>query len=223
MKLCGGKQGCLQGAWRRALAGAPPRSLTTRGPWAARWAGQRCAPGRHHRLHQNPERSSCCFSASLAVLNQAKPSRPLSCPLRASPRRSHYKRCSSAPRHYRARQEHRAAAWPETGRVLTTDAPVPTAAGARSRMAVQPGEEFYLENLERARALPEAGRSPNVRAWLAAHDALESVAPLLPMLQPGPPMTEPAGGERSSASSAAVLDAYPLPTTAGSDESSVYF
>lgn len=56
------------------------------------------------------------------------------------------------------------------------------------------GAEFYVERLERARALPQADRSADVQAWLAAHDALEAAAALLPELQPGPALSEPLGG-----------------------------
>lgn len=53
-----------------------------------------------------------------------------------------------------------------------------------------PGADFYFEHLQRARTLPEADRSADVRAWLATHDAQDALAPLFPVLQPGPAMTE---------------------------------
>lgn len=71
-----------------------------------------------------------------------------------------------------------------------------------SMLRSRPGEDFYTQRLERARALPEAERSPDVRGWLAAHDALDAAAAALPELQPGAALTEPAGG---SAALAALL------------------
>lgn len=73
---------------------------------------------------------------------------------------------------------------------------------ANSMQRLAPGAEFYQERLERARALPEAERSSDVRAWLAAHAALDAAAPLLPGIETRTEFTEPPGG---SAALAALL------------------
>ena len=50
-----------------------------------------------------------------------------------------------------------------------------------------PGAEFYYERLARARAVPEAERSADVRQWLQQHEELEAALAALPRCLPAPP------------------------------------
>lgn len=59
-----------------------------------------------------------------------------------------------------------------------------------------PGAQFYRDNLERAQALPEAERSADVAAWLAADAVMTAATPSLPEMPcDGTVLTQPAGGD----------------------------
>ena len=62
-----------------------------------------------------------------------------------------------------------------------------------------PGGDFYYERLARARALPEAERSADVRQWLRQHEELEAALAALPELPASAtsehPLVEPLGGD----------------------------
>ena len=65
------------------------------------------------------------------------------------------------------------------------------------------GAEFYAERLARARALPEAERSADVRRWLRLHEELEAALAALPELPASAihqcPLVEPLGGNAALA------------------------
>ena len=62
-----------------------------------------------------------------------------------------------------------------------------------------PGAEFYEERLARARAVPDAERSADVRHWLRQHEELEAALAALPSLPASAtaqrPLVEPLGGD----------------------------
>ena len=66
-----------------------------------------------------------------------------------------------------------------------------------------PGAGFYYERLARARALPEAERSADVRQWLRLHEELEAALAALPELPASAteecPLVEPLGGDAALA------------------------
>lgn len=62
-----------------------------------------------------------------------------------------------------------------------------------------PGAEFYYERLQRAQAIPESERSPDVAAWLASHASLEAAAAALPAMPAGATLTQPLGGKAALA------------------------
>ena len=65
------------------------------------------------------------------------------------------------------------------------------------------GTEFYEERLARARAVPEAGRSADVRQWLQQYEELEAALAALPELPASAtlqhPLVEPLGGDAALA------------------------
>ena len=68
---------------------------------------------------------------------------------------------------------------------------------------MQQSAEFYEERLARARALPEAERSADVRQWLRQHEELEAALAALPELPASAihqcPLVEPLGGNAALA------------------------
>ena len=58
-----------------------------------------------------------------------------------------------------------------------------------------PGSEFYYERLNRARAIPEAQRSPDVAVWLSSHAAVEAAAAALPLAPADATLIQPLGGD----------------------------
>lgn len=71
--------------------------------------------------------------------------------------------------------------------------------------ALVPGSEFYYERLNRAHAIPEAQRSPEVAAWLSSHAALDAALAALPPALPGVLLTEALGGPAALAAVLQVL------------------
>ena len=67
----------------------------------------------------------------------------------------------------------------------------------------RPVDEFYEQRLARARALPEAARSADVRQWLRQHDELEAALAALPEVPASAsaqrPLAEPLGGDAALA------------------------
>ena len=71
------------------------------------------------------------------------------------------------------------------------------------QQCIAPGAEFYYERLARARALPEAERSADVRHWLRQHEELEAALAVLPEVPasatPQHPLVQPLGGDAALA------------------------
>ena len=67
------------------------------------------------------------------------------------------------------------------------------------QQGTSPADDFYEERLARARALPEAERSADVRQWLRLHEelgaALAALPPLPPSATPQRPLVESLGGD----------------------------
>ena len=78
-------------------------------------------------------------------------------------------------------------------------------------MSTAPSAEFYEERLARARAVPEAERSPDVRQWLQQHEELEAALAALPEVPasatPQHPLLEPLGGDTAVAAALRYLAA----------------
>ena len=68
---------------------------------------------------------------------------------------------------------------------------------------IGPSSEFYEERLARARALPEAARSADVRQWLRLHEELEAASAVLPLVPASAtaqrPLVERLGGDAALA------------------------
>ena len=68
---------------------------------------------------------------------------------------------------------------------------------------IAPGAEFYYERLARARAVPEAERSADVRQWLRRHEELEAALTALPEVPASAThqlaLVEPLGGDAALA------------------------
>ena len=71
------------------------------------------------------------------------------------------------------------------------------------RQSFGSGAEYYEERLARARAVPEAERSADVRQWLRLHEELEAALAALPELPASAtrqrPLVEPLGGDAALA------------------------
>ena len=71
------------------------------------------------------------------------------------------------------------------------------------QQGMNPGAEFYEERLARARAVPEAERSADVRQWLRQHEELEAALAALPEPPASTtlerPLVEPLGGDAALA------------------------
>ena len=71
------------------------------------------------------------------------------------------------------------------------------------QLGTDPGKEFYYERLARARAVPEAERSADVRQWLRQAEELEAALAALPVVPasatPQSPLLQPLGGDAALA------------------------
>ena len=86
---------------------------------------------------------------------------------------------------------------------LKTSAAPGRPAAAMQQHTSLPGTEFYEERLARARALPKAERSADVRQWLRMHAELQAALAALPgfpaTATPERPLVEPLGGDAALA------------------------